>query len=175
MLVVRTICHFCLLQDPCACFFRQLCMGLPCPRQAIHLTSSVASNCRPDSSATSRRLTPRWELDLPSLPTDDDRHVSARRDVKRSVPSHSVAELAAASVGCSAVSTPCPASRGLPVAGSPCGGRFQFRSNHDDTRALASFKSFIDSAAIMLCNSCTLLFIPKFQQALQFLVSKCLR
>ena len=174
MLVVRTICHFCLLQDPCACFFRQPCMASHA-QDKQSFNELGASNCRPDSSATSRRLTPRWELDLPSLPTDDDRHVSARRDVKRSVPSHSVAELAAASVGCSAVSTPCAASRGLPVAGSPCGGRFQFRSNHDDTGALASSKSFVDSAAIMLCNSCTLLFIPKFQQALQFLVSKCLR
>ena len=83
MLVFRTMFHFSSLHDPCACFFRQLCMGHPCPRHATHQTSSVASHCRPCSSATSRPLTLRWVLDLPSFLTNDDRNVSARRYVKQ--------------------------------------------------------------------------------------------
>ena len=59
-------------------------MGLPCSTQAIHQISSVTSYCRPCSSATSRRHTLRWVLDLPSLPArDDNRNVSVTRFVKR--------------------------------------------------------------------------------------------
>ena len=74
-----TCVHCCSLQDTWAFFLRQLCVGRPCPRQAIHQTSSVTSHCRPCSCTTSRRTKLRWVLDLPSLPTiDHNRNVSAR-------------------------------------------------------------------------------------------------